>query len=418
MKRYPHYKDSGVAWLGEVPQHWEVKRVKFMARIQNGRDYKEIISEDGYPVIGSGGVFACASQFLYDKESVLLGRKGTLDRPLYINEPFWTVDTMFYTEIFSDACAKYLYYCATTINFEQYATQTALPSMTQTEYGNMFFAVPPLSEQQTIAAWLDGKTAQIDALIRRKQTLLEKLAEKRSALISHTVTKGLNPSAPMKDSGVAWLGEVPQHWEVKRLKFLLSEPLKYGANEAAELTDTDLPRYIRITDVNEDGSLRDDTFRSLSNDIAEPYLLNEGDILLARSGATVGKTFIYRNFWGVAAYAGYLIRARIDNASSADFIYYFLQSDNYWQWLGSVFIQATIQNVSAEKYANLCIPVPLLPEQQAITAFLDRETARMDAQRQAIEAALAKLQEYRSALISHAVTGKIDIRSLATRKES
>ena len=122
-----------------------------------------------------------------------------------------------------------------------------------------------------------------------------------------------------KDSGVAWLGEIPQHWEVKRLKFLLSEPLKYGANEAAELTDTDLPRYIRITDVNEDGSLRDDTFRSLPNDIAEPYLLNEGDILLARSGATVGKTFIYRNFWGMAAYAGYLIRARIDSGSSAGF---------------------------------------------------------------------------------------------------
>jgi len=111
-----------------------------------------------------------------------------------------------------------------------------------------------------------------------------------------------------KDSGIEWLGKIPVHWEAKRFKFLVSEPLQYGANEAAELTDPDLPRYIRITDVKDDGALRDETFRSLPEDTAKEYLLKDGDILLARSGATVGKTFIYKASWGRAAYAGYLIR--------------------------------------------------------------------------------------------------------------
>lgn len=99
LPRYPEYKDTGVEWLGEVPGHWDIKRLKHLATIQNGCDYKHIqIDSEGYPVIGSGGEFARASEYLYKGESVLLGRKGTIDRPLYINGAFWPVDTMFYTE--------------------------------------------------------------------------------------------------------------------------------------------------------------------------------------------------------------------------------------------------------------------------------------------------------------------------------
>lgn len=215
---------------------------------------------------------------------------------------------------------------------------------------------------------------------------------------------GYRPYPEYKDSGVEWLGEVPNSWACKRLKFLVSSPLKYGANEAAELTDTDFPRYIRITDVNEDGTLKEETFRSLPPEVAEDYLLEDGDILLARSGATVGKTFIYKHSWGVAAYAGYLIRARMSGEMDADFAYYFLQSNLYWQWLNSIFIQATIQNVSAEKYANLWLTAPSEKEQQTITRFLDHKTAQIDALIAKKEALLEKLTEKRTALISHAVT--------------
>lgn len=212
-----------------------------------------------------------------------------------------------------------------------------------------------------------------------------------------------------KTSDGNWIGDIPVGWGVKRLKFLLMEPLKYGANESAELSDTDLPRYIRITDVKDDGSLRAETFRSLPEDIAKPYLLDEGDILLARSGATVGKTFIYRKPWGRAAFAGYLIRARTNrNILNADFAYYFLQSSAYWQWLNSVAIQATIQNVSAEKYASLFIPLPDLSRQRIIVRFLDFKTAQIDALIAKKQTLLEKLAEKRTALISHAVTKGLD----------
>ena len=211
-----------------------------------------------------------------------------------------------------------------------------------------------------------------------------------------------------KDSNVEWLGIIPKHWDVSRFKFLLSTPFKYGANEVAAIDDPDLPRYIRITDVKEDGTLRDDTFRSLPEEVAEDYLLEEGDILLARSGATVGKPFIYRQSWRKAAYAGYLIRARINEQNSSSFIYKFLQSSAYWNWVNSIFIQATIQNISAEKYANLFISIPPLGEQKQIAHFLDYKTAQIDALIAKKEALLEKLSEQRSAIITQAVTKGLD----------
>jgi type I restriction enzyme S subunit len=217
------------------------------------------------------------------------------------------------------------------------------------------------------------------------------------------------PYPAYKDSGVEWLGAIPGHWEVRRLKFVVATPLAYGANEAAELTNPELPRYIRITDIRDDGVLRDDTFRSIPEDVAAPYLLFEGDILFARSGATVGKTFRYNPTWGVAAHAGYLIRARVHlQRADSRFVLYFTQSGTYWGWLRSSFIQSTIQNVSAERYASLFLPLPSLGEQRAIVAFLDRETARIDALVVKKERLIELLQEQRTALITRAVTKGVD----------
>jgi type I restriction enzyme S subunit len=215
--------------------------------------------------------------------------------------------------------------------------------------------------------------------------------------------------AKCQPSGIAWLGELPDHWDAKRLKFLVSEPLKYGANEAAELDDPTLPRYIRITDVDDNGRLRKDTFKSIPEIVAQPYLLRDGDLLLARSGATVGKSFHYEPSWGRAAFAGYLIRARFNPTIMIPrFVNYFTNSEQYWQWLNSSFIQATIQNVSAEKYANLMVPVPPFEEQKQVGTFLDRETGRIDALIEKKQRQIELLQEKRTALISHAVTKGLD----------
>ncbi|MBN8219666.1 MAG: restriction endonuclease subunit S [Spirochaetes bacterium] len=278
--------------------------------------------------------------------------------------------------------------------------------------GNLPIPLPPLNEQHAIAAFLDYKTAQIDSLIDKKRRMIELLKEKRTALISHAVTKGLNPDAPMKDSGVPWLGQVPAHWEVKRLKFVVSDKLRYGANESAELDDPALPRYIRITDFGDDGKLRPETFKSLEPEKARDYMLMDGDILFARSGATVGKTFIFKDYQGVACHAGYLIRARPDHEQIVDqFLYTFTKSSQYDDWKSSVFIQATIENIGADKYQNLLVPVPPIEEQKSILNKVHGEMYRIDVVISATGHAVEKLQEYRTAIITAAVIGQIDVRN-------
>ena len=182
-----------------------------------------------------------------------------------------------------------------------------------------------------------------------------------------------------KNSGIEWLGDIPKHWRVSSLKRVLSGALKYGANESAELEDRNLPRYIRITDFGHNGKLKENTFKSLPLEKAINYPLSEGDILFARSGATVGKTFQFKNYNGIACYAGYLIKATpckwiIDS----DFLYFFTKSIGYDEWKNLIFTQATIQNIGADKYQYLPLSVPPLEEQKDIVKYLDEATTRID----------------------------------------
>lgn len=181
-------KDSGIEWIGQVPEHWQIAQLKRLVSIQNGSDHKAIETDDGYPVYGSGGQFAYASSYIYDGESVLLGRKGTIDRPMYVNEKFWTVDTMYWTKILPNTDGKFCYYAATTIPFSYYATNTALPSMTQSSLGAHLMAYPPLKEQAAISATLDRETARIDTLVEKTKQSITLLKERRAAFITAAVT--------------------------------------------------------------------------------------------------------------------------------------------------------------------------------------------------------------------------------------
>ncbi len=202
------------------------------------------------------------------------------------------------------------------------------------------------------------------------------------------------------------VGDIPVDWDLWKWKHMMSHPMMYGANEAALDDDRSNPRYIRITDMNSDGSLRDDTFRSLPLPVAEDYLLEDGDILVARTGATVGKSFLYKSEFGTSCFAGYLIRARINKRiSNSRFVYWFLQSDQYWNYISGSQIQATIQNVSAEKYGDLKLPVPNNPQHAlTIANFLDHETAKIDTLIEKQQQLIKLLKEKRQAVISHAVT--------------
>ena len=182
------FRPSGVDWLGDIPAHWEVRRLKFVAKIKNGQDHKAVEAESGYPVMGSGGKFAYSSAFMYEGESVLFGRKGTIDKPLYINERFWAVDTMFYTEVSKSVYAKFLYFSALSFPFDYYSTKTALPSMTQQDLGNHLVALPPIDEQVLITQYIEKESWLIDQAIARAQGEIELIQEYRTRLISDVVT--------------------------------------------------------------------------------------------------------------------------------------------------------------------------------------------------------------------------------------
>jgi type I restriction enzyme, S subunit len=193
--------------------------------------------------------------------------------------------------------------------------------------------------------------------------------------------------------------------ELVKLKYLKSDKLQYGANESSDRSEEGEPRYIRITDLNEDGSLRQDTLRTLPLEIAQPYLLRDGDILLARSGATVGKSFIYHDYLGQACFAGYLICLRLKKSKIfPKFIWYYAQSSIYKQEIDLSTIQATIQNVSAEKYGEFRAPLHSLKTQKTIANFLDCKTAAIDTLIAKKQRLIQLLEEKRTALINQAVT--------------
>ena len=182
-------KDSGVEWIGEIPERWERRKLKRFALICNGSDFKEHqLEEGGYPVFGTGGEFARSSRFIYNQTSVLLGRKGTINKPQIISEPFWTSDTVYYTKIFESVSPQYFYYLVCQIPFDQFVYGSAIPSMTKSVYDEMDFPYPPLQEQEQIVTYLDQKTKEIDDLISSEQKRIQLMKEYRQSLISEVVT--------------------------------------------------------------------------------------------------------------------------------------------------------------------------------------------------------------------------------------
>lgn len=215
-----------------------------------------------------------------------------------------------------------------------------------------------------------------------------------------------------KDSGIDWLGQVPEGWETRRLKYLSKTKLRYGANESGVAYDKALPRYIRITDFSHDGKLSGKGKLSLTFAQSEGYYLEDGDILFARSGATVGKSYQFRKRMEREdhyAFAGYLIKCSPDeNIILSDYLFYYTNSIVFNKWKDSVFSKATIENIGADKYSNLSVPFPSLQLQYSIIAFLDKKVAQIDRAVAQKEELITLLQERRQVLIQQAVTRGLD----------
>jgi len=274
--------------------------------------------------------------------------------------------------------------------------------------------VPPAEEQAAIVKYLGHAHARIDRAIAAKRKLIALLEEQRQAIIHQAVTRGLDPSVLLKDSGIPWLGQIPAHWEVPQLGRLTRGPLEYGANEAAIHTNEDWPRYLRITDFGFDGGLRAGTFRSLPPDKAARYTVTPGDVLFARSGATVGKAFLVPRDIGDACFAGYLIRARVDQQKiMPEYLFAFTRSAAYVRWRDTVFNRATIENIGADKFARLVVPTPPLFEQAEILGHVVRANAVPDAAIDRMRPQIELLGEFRTRLTSDVVTGQVDVREIA-----
>ncbi len=390
---YPDYIRTSNRFCDSIPEGWELRKMKFMAAIQNGRDHKEVESDEGFNVLGSGGIFAKATEYLYDGESVLFGRKGTIDAPLYVNEKFWTVDTMYYTIVHSNTVPRFLYYLAKAIPFQYLATQTALPSMTQFDLGNFFLCFPKIEEQQKIVIFLDYKTQQIDQLIEKKKFLIEKLEEKRIAVITQVVTKGLDKNVKLIPSGVDWLGDVPEHWGIRRLKFMAS--IENGRDyKEVEVEEGGHPVY------GSGGEFRR----------ASEFLYEGESVLFGRKGTIDKPLYVNGRFWTVDT----MFYSEIYSDTNPMFLYYSALTFQY-QKLAT---QTALPSITQSDLGNYLLCYPNLLEQKNIASFLDAQCKKIDQMLEVNNRAMEALEEYRAAIITSAVTGKIDVREVLISKEA
>lgn len=425
MKRYEQYKDSGVAWIGEIPAHWETVKPKYTVFLQKGTKPQELTDEDNgnlpyltmdvlrdrankttmYPTsvndlvkVGNGDILV-----LWDGANageVLLAKDGYLSSTM----ARFGFDT-------DKLDSRYWFYFLKGLEpiLKEFAGGTTIPHLDSSKIMEEPYPIPSIDEQQAIVRYLDNKVAKIDKLIAENEAQVKELEKYRTAVISEVVTKGLNPNVPMRDSGIQWIGEIPAHWDILPLKRCLASHLMYGANETAESDNPTFPRYIRITDIGENNTLRKDTYKTLSPSVAKDYMLQKGDLLFARSGATVGKTYLYNGEFE-ACFAGYLIKASFNSKMLPKYAYYFTQTDAYNSWKNQVFIQATIQNIGADKYSVLPICVPPIEEQRAIISSIEDRIKNYNIVIEKLSEQIEELKAYKIALISEAVTGHIDVR--------
>ena len=426
--RYDKYKDSGIAWIGEIPEHWEVRKLKNVCSTNNASLSDKTSKEFEFDYVDIGSVsfelgihktekytFQNAPRKIARLGDIIVSTVRTYLRAIDIinseeKEKYIYSTGFAVLSPLKNILSEFMIYICRSEYFTNqvsiYSTGINYPSINDTALKMINIVMPHLSEQQSIAYYLDQKCGEIDKLITLQEEMITKLQSYKQSVITEAVTKGLDKNVPLKDSGIEWIGEIPEHWTFTVFKKFLSEPMQYGANEPAEECNYNDPRYIRITDIKDDGTLRDDTFKSLPLEKAKEYMLNKGDLLFARSGATVGKTFLYKEDYA-ACFAGYLIKARCNkNVLLPNFVFYYTLSNVYQNWKNSIFIQSTIQNIGADKYSVMPIIVPPLSEQQSIADYLDQKCSEIDELISIKQQKIEKLKDYKKSLIFECVTGK------------
>jgi type I restriction enzyme, S subunit len=424
--RYPKYKPSGVEWLGEVPEHWDVRRLKHNLRLltekTDRRDHavalENIESWTGRFITtetefqGEGVAFG-SGDILFGKlrpylaKAFLADSSGEAVGDFHVMRPIADIDGRF---------AQYQLLNREFIAIVDGSTfGSKMPRASWDFVGGLKLATPPRSEQRLIASFLDRETAKIDGLVGEQRRLIELLKEKRQAVISHAVTKGLNPHAPLKPSGIGWLGEVPEHWEVVPIKHLVSIPIIDGPHESPQKRDDGIP-FVSAESVSKGFIDFDKIWGHISPEdharYSQRYVPKVGDLLLVKLGATTGTPAIVEtdkefNIWVPLA------AIRLKPVIEPRFILHVLRSDQLRCAYELSWTYGTQQTLGLGTISNLRLPVPPQCERREIVNFLDAILAKLDTLTIEAERAIELLQERRTALISAAVTGKIDVRGLA-----
>ncbi|RLJ18883.1 restriction endonuclease subunit S [bacterium endosymbiont of Escarpia laminata] len=437
---YPEYKESGVEWLGEVPKHWVTQSIKRLTLVKRGASPRPIddpkyFDEKGHyawvriaDVTSAKGVLERTTQSLSKLGSSLsvplepgdlfLSIAGTVGQPCITQIPACIHDGFVYFPGFRGS-KKYLYYMFAAgecyKGLGKFGTQLNLNTDT---VGFIKIGLPSLKEQHQIARYLDHETARIDLLIAKQEQLIELLKEKRQAVISHAVTKGLDPDVPMKDSGVEWLGEVPEHWDVLPIRRVVAG-IEQGSSPIAEDRHPNASELgvLKISSVK-NGKFLPEASKTLSTgeEFDSRFEINAGDLLLTRANTPklvadaclIKKAPLYRLMMCDLIY-----RLNYTNEIDAGFLCYWLTSNP-----GRVQIEMdargssmTMAKVSQGHILSWILPKPSKKEQAQIVNYLDQSCSEMDLAEEKCGHLVALAKERRTALISAAVTGKIDVRT-------
>jgi type I restriction enzyme, S subunit len=442
LKPYPRYKESGVEWLGAVPEGWEVVRLRFLAdlnpsptEIDDTDEEKDVqflpmeaVGDDGslsleqlrpIAAVKSGYTYFAEGDVTYakitpcfenGKGAILQGLNGGFgfgSTELTILRPRNRIDRRFLWQITASRAFRSL--------GESYMYGAGGQKRVPNDFArNLPIPLPPLPEQQAIADYLDAETQRIDTLIAELREMIRLLKEKRQALISHCVTKGLDPTAPMKDSGVEWLGEVPEGWEVGPLKHF--SRIVDCKHVTATFVEDGYPvvsirevqsRYVDIANANRTDRLG---YESLISDGRIPRM---GDLIISRN-ATLGEAAeVDRDQLPLAMGQDVSMIQPAHDAATGSYLYFCLKSDYARAQIDTLSVGSTFRRINVEQIRSLLCAIPPLPEQHAIAAHLDTETAKIDRLISETEDTITLMQERRSALISSVVTGKLQVPGIA-----
>jgi len=430
FKSYPKYKDSGVEWLGNVPADWSVRRADHFLRYDKVQVDPEIFKSDivfhySIPSIQETGDGAYENASEIDSAKLLIKgrrllisklnpRKGVVliakehDAPTVCSSEFISLEPKDCDLGFS----FYLYASYTTRERLSAVVQSATRShqrATPEDITKMWHALPTPKEQRAIADFLDRETAKIDTLVAKKKRLIELLHEKRTALITRAVTKGLDPNVHMKESRVEWLGKIPASWKAMKIKRLCL--VKRGASprpidDPIYFDDEGEYSWVRISDVTASNKYLLQTEQRLSFlGKSKSVPLEPGDLFVSIA-ATVGKPIVTKIKCCIHDGFVYFVSLK----ENKEYLYYLFSTGEPYKGLGKL---GTQLNLNTDTIGDIIIPIPPSAEQESIVRYLDEKTVQFDALIAKISEGIERLKEHRTALISAAVTGKIDVREIA-----